>query len=54
MSLTITPVTSRRDLALFLSLPRRLYAGNPHYVAPLDHDRAQLLDPRKSAFHTHG
>lgn len=54
MTLTIAPVASRRDLALFLSLPRRLYAGDPRFVAPLDHDRAQLLDPKKSAFHTHG
>ena len=38
----------------FITLPRRIYSGMPGYVAPLDHDRRQMLDPRKSAFFTHG
>jgi hypothetical protein len=41
-------------LTRFITLPRRLYAGMPGYVAPLDHERYQLLDPRKSPFFTHG
>jgi hypothetical protein len=51
---TIIPVTSRRDLAAFMALPRRLYADERHYEPPLDHDRRQLLDPHASAFLTHG
>src|SRR5215212_5468202 len=54
MSLTIEPVAPRRALADFIKLPRRLYASEPSFVAPLDHDRRQLLDPRRSAFMTHG
>ncbi|MDQ0392261.1 hypothetical protein [Labrys monachus] len=54
MPVTIRPVTTKRDLARFLALPRRLYAGEPHFVPPLDHDRAQLIAPAKSAFWTHG
>jgi hypothetical protein len=51
---TIERVVSRPQLARFITLPRRLYAGMPGYVAPLDHERYQLLDPRKSPFFTHG
>jgi hypothetical protein len=51
---TIERVVSRPQLARFITLPRRLYAGTPGYVAPLDHERYQLLDPRKSPFFTHG
>jgi len=54
MPVAIHPVTTRRDLARFLALPRRIYAGDPRFVAPLDHDRAQLIAPGKSAFLTHG
>src|ERR1700742_357959 len=54
MPVTIRPVTTKRDLARFLALPRRIYAGDPRFVAPLDHDRAQLIAPTQSAFWTHG
>lgn len=54
MSVTVRPVSSKRELAQFLALPRRIYACYSDYVAPLDHDRAQLIDPAKSAFWTHG
>jgi hypothetical protein len=47
-------VETKSEFSAFIALPRRLYAAEPHYVAPLDHDRRQLLDPKLSAFHTHG
>lgn len=47
---SVAPVTSRKDLLDFLQLPRRLYHGQPGYVAPLDFERAMLLAPSKSAF----
>ena len=54
MPLTVEPVLASRALAEFIALPRRLYDGQPGFAAPLDHDRRQLLDPRRSAFLTHG
>jgi len=50
----IERVVSRAQLSRFVSLPRRLYAGMEGYTAPLDLERFQLLDPRKSSFFTHG
>jgi hypothetical protein len=38
----------------FIAVPRRLYAGMPGFVAPLDQERREMLDPRKAAFFAHG
>lgn len=50
----VEQVRTRTALGEFIALPRRLYDGMPGFVAPLDHERRQLLDPQKSAFFTHG
>jgi len=47
-------VRTRAELKEFITLPRRLYDGLPGYVAPLDFDRQQMLDPAKASFFTHG
>jgi len=52
--LKIERVHTRSQLTNFIALPRRIYSGMPGYVAPLDHERRQMLDPRKGAFFTHG
>lgn len=54
MSVMIVPVRSRAQLDEFITLPRRLYGGMPGYVAPLDRERRELLDPKKSPFFLHG
>ena len=54
MSLTIEPVRTRKALGEFIRLPRHLYQGMPGYVAPLDVERRELIDPKKSPFFTHG
>lgn len=51
--LAIRPVRTPADLKTFITLPRVLYLGMPGYVAPLDFERRQLLDPKKSAYFTH-
>jgi len=54
MSLEINRVRTRAELSEFITLPRRLYEGLPGYIAPLDHERRQLLDPIKASFFAHG
>lgn len=54
MSLAVRPVDTKARLRRFVTVPRMLYAGMEGYVAPLDHERLQLLDPARSGFHTHG
>lgn len=52
--LTVEPVRTKSELSEFITLPRRLYEGLPGFVAPLDLERRQLLDPTKAAFFRHG
>lgn len=54
MTLIIEPVRTRAQLTEFITLPRRLYRGMPGYVPPLDRERRELLDPRRSPFFSHG
>lgn len=54
MTLTVEPVRTPSELAEFIALPARLYAGMPGYVAPLDRERREILDPRRSPFFSHG
>jgi hypothetical protein len=54
MALIIEPVGTKSQLADFITLPRRLYDGMPGYVAPLDRERYELLDPKKNSFFAHG
>ena len=54
MAPTIEPVRTRAQLAEFIRLPSVLYAGMPGYVAPLERERRELLDPRRSRFFSHG
>lgn len=54
MSVAIEPVRSPKQLDEFIKLPRRLYETMAGYVAPLDLERRELLDPAKSPFFQHG
>jgi hypothetical protein len=50
----IVEVATRADLRRFVRVPRHLYTGMPGYEPPLDLERMQLIDPRRSPFFTHG
>lgn len=54
MSLTIEQIQSRGGLREFIRLPRQLYAGMEGYIAPLDMERRELIDPKKAPFFKHG
>ena len=54
MTVTIERVRNRIQLAEFIGLPQRLYLGMRGYVPPLDIERRELLDPKKSPFFSHG
>ena len=47
-------VKTARDTRSFLDLPRRIYAGDPNWVCPLETDIESVFDPRRNHFHTHG
>ena len=53
MTVTIARVEGKRDLEDFLSVPYRIYAGDPHHVFPLLADQRRFFDPRHNPFHRH-
>lgn len=52
-TVTVTPVTSRRDRNAFIDLAYRLNADDPHWVPPLRADVAELLNRKKNPFYDH-
>jgi len=48
--LVVVPVTDRRGLRDFIALPRRIYAGDAAWVAPLDFELRQRITPRNPFF----
>jgi hypothetical protein len=48
--ISLEVVTARRDLRRFLALPRRLYADDPAWVAPLDFEQRQRFSDRNHFF----
>lgn len=46
----ISKVSTQPDLAEFIKVPRLLYKSEVNYSPPLDFERKELLDPKKSSF----
>lgn len=53
MSVTVRPVAGAADKTAFIALPYRLYANDPHWVAPLKSEVAGQIDPAKNGWFSH-
>lgn len=53
MSVTVRPVAGAADKKAFIALPYRLYANDPHWVAPLKSEVAGQIDPAKNGWFSH-
>jgi hypothetical protein len=53
MSVTVTPVSGRRDLDAFIKLPFRLYRDNPNWVPPLLYLERKRFSPKTNPFLQH-
>lgn len=49
----IIPVRTAAELDRFITLPSRLYANDPAYVAPLVLERQEALSPKKNPYFEH-
>lgn len=49
----IVPVEDKTGIKDFISLPKRIYASHPGYIAPLDIERMEVLEPKKNPYFTH-
>lgn len=54
MSYTLRTVTDARGERDFLDCARQLYAGDPHWVCPLDMEVRAVFDPKKNPNFAHG
>ena len=52
-TLAVRPVRTAADRKLFVNLPFRLYARDPHWVAPLKAEVHGLIDPKKNPWFGH-
>jgi hypothetical protein len=53
MSLRITKVLTAADKVAFLRVPRLVFADDTNWIAPLDLERREHLDPRKNPYFQH-
>ena len=53
MGLEVRPVRSRRELAQFIALPRRLHRDEPCWIPPLASERSRFLDRQRNPFFEH-
>ncbi len=53
MSVTVTPVSGRRDLDAFIKLPFHIYRDDPNWVPPLLFRERQRFDPKTNPFLQH-
>ncbi|UGY91520.1 N-acetyltransferase [Streptomyces gobiensis] len=51
MTISVTPVRGRSDTTAFIRLPYSLYRADPHWVAPLERERRDFLNPRRNPFY---
>lgn len=53
MTIAVRPVAGAADKKAFIDLPYRLYANDPHWVAPLKSEVAGQIDPAKNGWFSH-
>lgn len=53
MSLNVVEAAGKRDKQAFLRVPHLVFANDPNWVAPLDLERTEHLDPRKNPYFQH-
>jgi GNAT superfamily N-acetyltransferase len=51
--LIIRPVETKKDRKIFIDLPFRLYADDPHWVPPLKSEALGLITPEKNGWFSH-
>jgi GNAT superfamily N-acetyltransferase len=53
MTIEVRTLTLGKDIGSFIDAGRRVFAGDPAWVAPLDFDLKQRLDPKKNPLFDH-
>ncbi|MEG3090492.1 N-acetyltransferase [Sphingomonas sp. PB1R3] len=53
MTVSIRPISSKRDRKAFVDFPFSLYANDPHWVPPLKGEALGLITPEKNGWYSH-
>jgi len=53
MTVSIRPISSKRDRKAFVDFPFSLYAKDPHWVPPLKGEALGLITPEKNGWYSH-
>jgi len=54
LPIEIRRVRSKKDRAVFVTMPWKFYRNDPHWVPPLVGDQMAFIDPSKGVFFDHG
>lgn len=52
-TVSVRPVTTKRDLGRFIRYPYEFYKNDPHWVPPLRTAERERFDPKKNPFYRH-
>ena len=52
--MTLVEIHDRKTAKQFISFPRKLYKGDPNYIAPLENDIEAIFDPNRNPYFRHG
>src|SRR5215204_1033059 len=52
--ITVLKVNDKKTSKAFISLPRKLYSGDPEWIGPIDSEVQSVFDPQKNNFFHHG
>jgi hypothetical protein len=52
-TITVEPVTTKRERKAFVELPFRIYRNDPHWVPPLRSEALGLITPEKNGWFSH-
>lgn len=53
MTVSIRPISSKRDRKTFVDVPFSIYANDPHWVPPLKTEALGLITPEKNGWYSH-
>ncbi len=52
--MTLVEIHDKKTSKQFISFPRKLYKGDPNYIAPLENDIEAIFDPHRNPYFRHG
>ncbi len=52
--MTLAEINDKKTAKQFISLPRKLYKGDPNFISPLENDIEAIFNPKINPYYKHG